>query len=151
MTQQLGILLPDYKNLIVENGDNFVRDLKFVSNSYRFLADSTGSPNVILMHNSFSVLAQEMGWNVLSVVQENPDIPISPRDLKDVITLLNSGKVDALFSEPQINQNLIDTIVNETGAKVYNLDPIVTSEDSDVDFIEKLNSNLTVIRKALVN
>jgi zinc transport system substrate-binding protein len=151
LTQQLAILLPDHKNLIVDNGENFVRDLKFVSNSYRIMADSIASPNVILMHNSFSVLAKEMGWNVLSVVQENPDIPISPRDLKDVITLLNSGKVEALFSEPQISQDLIDTIVNETGATVYNLDPIVNSEESDVNFIEKLNSNLTVIRKALVN
>ena len=65
---------------------------------------------------------------------------------------IKTNNIKALFTEPQYSSKVATTISNETGAKVYELDPIVTGDstpDSYDDYINKMKENLNVLKEAL--
>ncbi|MDU5261319.1 MAG: zinc ABC transporter substrate-binding protein, partial [Clostridium celatum] len=53
---------------------------------------------------------------------------------------------------PQYSSKIAETIATETGATVYELDPIVTGDstpDAYDDYINKMKENLNVLKEAL--
>jgi zinc transport system substrate-binding protein len=66
--------------------------------------------------------------------------------------MIKNTKVKALFAEPQYSGSAAQTIANETGVKVYTLDPGVTgdAEEKDYDsYIRIMENNLEVLTQAL--
>ncbi|MFA6940885.1 MAG: zinc ABC transporter substrate-binding protein, partial [Clostridiaceae bacterium] len=61
----------------------------------------------------------------------------------------NKLKVKALFAEPQYSAKAAETIANETGSKVYTLDPAVTGPMEADAYINIMDSNLKVLEEAL--
>ena len=60
--------------------------------------------------------------------------------------------ITSLFTEPQYSSKIANTIANETGTTVYELDPIVTGDatpDAYDDYINKMKENLNVLKEAL--
>ena len=54
-----------------------------------------------------------------------------------------------LFSEPQYENTALRTIARETGAKVYELDPIVTGDGSPTAYEDAMRGNIEALREAL--
>ena len=57
-----------------------------------------------------------------------------------------------IFTEPQYSPSAAQTIANETGAKIYTLDPVVTGEavpDSADDYLNKMRENMITLKAAL--
>ena len=57
-----------------------------------------------------------------------------------------------LFTEPQYSPAAAETIARETGAKIYQLDPVVTGEanESAMDaYIDTMKKNMAVLKEAL--
>jgi hypothetical protein len=59
-------------------------------------------------------------------------------------------RLDAvLFAEPQYSASAADVIAQETGAKVYTLDPVVTGEDSPDAYLSAMRKNTDTLLEAL--
>ena len=72
--------------------------------------------------------------------------------MEETIKKVQESKVKALFVEPQYPAKAAEVISQETGVKVYSLDPIVTGESNNKaydDYINKMNNNLKVLQEAL--
>ena len=78
-----------------------------------------------------------------------PDEPISPRMLKRVIQQVKDAGNPPLFSEPQYENTALRTIAQETGAKVYELDPLVTGDGSLTAYEDTMHKNLLTLTEAL--
>ena len=73
-------------------------------------------------------------------------------EIEEIINTIKSKNIKALFTEPQYSSKIAETIATETGATVYELDPIVTGDstaDAYDDYINKMKENLNVLKEAL--
>ena len=87
--------------------------------------------------------------DIVAVIEREPGTYPNARDVADIIDLVRSKEVKAIFIEPQYSRSAADTIARETGISVYVLDPIVTGELNKDAYIDMMNQNLKVLEEAL--
>ena len=69
--------------------------------------------------------------------------------LKRVIQQVKEAGNPPLFSEPQYENTALRTVAQETGARVYELDPLVTGDGALTAYEDTMRRNLDVLRQAL--
>lgn len=152
ITSQLSTLDPEHKTQYEANADEYISKLEALSAEMHSELDSLSNRNIITFHEAFPYFAKEFNLNIAGVIQIDADSEPSARDIEEVIKTIKEQHITALFTEPQYFSDIASTIANETGAKVYELDPIVTgeaNEDSYDDYINKMKQNLETLKEAL--
>ena len=75
----------------------------------------------------------------------------STESLKEVIEKVKAAGNPPLFSEPQYENAALRTVAQETGAPVYELDPLVTGDGAKTAYEDVMRKNLQVLLEALGN
>lgn len=107
---------------------------------------------IVTFHEAFPYLAAEFGLKVAAVIEREPGTEPTPQELAETIEKINSLPVKVIFTEPQYSSKAAETIARETGAKIFELDPIVTGEakpENLPDYIDRMLNNVIVLAKAL--
>ena len=108
--------------------------------------------DIVTFHEAFPYLAKELGLNVVAVIEREPGTEPTPQELADTIDKINALPVKVIFTEPQYSPKAAETIARETGAKIFELDPIVTGEakpENLLDYVERMLNNVVTLAKAL--
>ncbi len=145
----LSALLPDKAEQISANADKYIARLNALDAELREAIAALPKKKIVTFHEAFPYFAQAYGLEVVAVVALEPDEPISPRMLKQVIQKVKDAGCPPLFSEPQYENTALRTIAQETGAKVYELDPIVTGDGSPTAYEDAMRGNIEALREAL--
>ena len=152
IASQLEELDPTNKDAYETNTNTYVSKLENLSNEMHDELDNLPNRNIITFHEAFPYFAKEFNLNIAGVMQIEPDSEPSAKEIEEIIQTVKDNNITALFTEPQYSSKVANTIVDETGATVYELDPIVTGEatpDSYDDYINKMKENLNVLKEAL--
>ncbi|MFZ4482873.1 MAG: metal ABC transporter substrate-binding protein [Chthoniobacterales bacterium] len=116
------------------------------------LAPYAGTP-VITFHEAFPYFARDFNLRVVGVIEREPGAEPSARELADMIDLVRREDVKVLLAEPQYPHQSADVIARETGARVYELDPVVTGPAEPTAareaYCRAMEQNLTVLQEAL--
>ena len=105
--------------------------------------------DIITFHEAFPYFAEEFDLNIVSVVNREPDSQPSARELAETIRLIRGSGVKAVFAEPQYPKSAANIVANESGVKVYSLDPAVTGENSKDAYLDAMEGNLKTLEEAL--
>ena len=95
---------------------------------------------------------QEFKLNIVSVIEREPGTEPTPQELETTIAKVNTLPVKVLFTEPQYSPAAAETIAKETGAKIYQLDPVVTGEanlEAMDAYISAMKKNMNILKEAL--
>ena len=114
--------------------------------------DNLPNRDIITFHEAFPYFAEEFNLNIVGVIEIEPDSEPSAKEIENIISTIKEHNIKALFTEPQYSSRVAQTIANETGASVYELDPIVTGDSNSNaydDYINKMKENLNVLKEAL--
>ena len=144
-------LLPGSANKIAENAEAYISKLEALDAELREAIAALPEKQIVTFHEAFPYFAKAYGLEVVAVVALEPDEPISPRMLKRVIQQVKDAGCPPLFSEPQYENTALRTIAQETGAAVYELDPLVTGDGGLTAYEDTMHKNLAVLREALSN
>jgi len=116
------------------------------------LAPYAGTP-VVTFHEAFPYFGREFNLRIAGVVTHEPGAEPSAQELAQTIDLVRAQGVKAIFVEPQFSPRSAEVIARETGAKVYELDPVVTGPSEPAEakdaYWQAMEKNLTVLRQAL--
>ncbi|MBR4539614.1 MAG: zinc ABC transporter substrate-binding protein [Clostridia bacterium] len=145
----LSALLPDQKDRIAENAEAYIAKLSALDEELRAAVEPLPRKQIVTFHEAFPYFARAYGLEVAAVVALEPDEPISPRMLKQVIEKVRAAGNPPLFSEPQYENTALRTVAQETGATVYELDPLVTGDGAKTAYEDVMRKNLTVLLTAL--
>ena len=107
---------------------------------------------IVTFHEAFPYLAAEFGLKIAAVIEREPGTEPTPQELAETIEKINSLPVKIIFTEPQYSSKAAETIARETGAQIFELDPIVTGEakpENLPDYVERMLNNVIVLAKAL--
>ena len=152
ISSQLEDLNPENKESYEANTNTYVAKLEDLKNEMHEELDNLPNRDIITFHEAFPYFAEEFNLNIAGVIEIEPDSEPSAKEIEDVINTIKTKNIKSLFTEPQYSSKVAETIATETGATVYELDPIVTGDsnpDAYNDYINKMKKNLDVLKEAL--
>lgn len=116
------------------------------------LAPFAGTP-IVTFHEAFPYFAREFGLRLAGVIEREPGTEPAAGELAETVRTVRSAGVTALFVEPQFSDRAAQIIARETGAVVYELDPVVTGPKEPAKareaYIAAMEVNLKVLSAAL--
>ena len=152
IASQLETLNPENKDLYEANTNTYISKLENLKAEMHSELDNLPNRDIITFHEAFPYFAQEFNLNIVGVIEIEPDSEPSAKEIENIISTIKEHNIKALFTEPQYSSRVAQTIANETGASVYELDPIVTGDSNSNaydDYINKMKENLNVLKEAL--
>lgn len=146
---QLSEMFPEYADRFTRNTETYAKKLEALKD--RMHRELGGLPNrdIVTFHEAFPYFANEFHLNIVGVIEREPGSEPSVRELADTIDTIKKLKVKALFAEPQYPATAAETISEETGSKVYVLDPAVTGPMEPNAYLNIMEKNLNVLKEAL--
>jgi len=134
------------------NADAYIGKLEILKEKMHQSLEKIKNRDIITFHEAFPYFAKEFDLNIIAVIEREPGTAPSPKELEATIKTIKDSGVKALFAEPQYELKSAQVIANETGAKIYTLDPIVTG-DADAgsynEYITVMEANLKTLLEAL--
>ena len=149
MEKALAALLPDAADRIHANARQYTQRLLAVDEEVRSALKGVQNRTIVTFHEAFPYFAAAYDLQVAAVVALEPEEPISPRMLAEVIEKVKAAGNPPLFSEPQYANAALTAIARETGAPVYQLDPLVTGDGALTAYEDVMRGNLAVLLEAL--
>ena len=140
---------PKNREKYIKNAKDYIEKLELQSEKMHSDLENIKNRNIITFHEAFPYFAEEFDLNIVGVVEREPGSQPSAKELQETIETIKKLNVKAIFVEPQYPTKTAQIIANETGIKVYTLDPIVTGEMKDTSYIEIMNKNLETLKEAL--
>ena len=152
LCNQLSQIDPDHSIDYKKNALEYVTKLDELRDQMHNELDFLPNKDIVTFHEAFPYFAKEFDLNIVAVVEREPGTEPSPKELAETIEKLNALPVKVIFTEPQYSPSAAQTIANETGAKIYTLDPIVTGKaepTSADDYFNKMHENMITLKVAL--
>ncbi|HEX2985616.1 MAG TPA: metal ABC transporter substrate-binding protein [Caproiciproducens sp.] len=132
-----------------KNAQAYIARLSALRDKMHEELDGIQRRDIITFHEAFPYFAKEFGLNIAAVVNREPDSQPSARELAQTIRLIRSSGVRAVFAEPQYPQSAANIVAKESGVSVYSLDPGVTGSNDRGAYLNAMEQNLTVLKRAL--
>ena len=101
--------------------------------------------NLITFHDGFSYFAESFGLRILKAVEEESGSEASAKELIEIIDLVKSNDLPAIFTERNGSSAAAKVISAETGAKVYSLDMAMAGES----YFDAMYHNIRTVKEAL--
>ena len=152
ISSKLCELDPDRSEAYKRQTLDYVDELTTLRDELHLSLTMLPNRDIVTFHEAFPYFAKEFGLNVAAVIEREPGTEPTPQELAETIEKINSLPVKVIFTEPQYSSKAAETIANETGAQIFELDPIVTGEAKPVnllDYVNRMLNNIMTLAKAL--
>ena len=152
IAEQLKAADPKHADAYEKNAAAYIKKLEALKAEMHAELDTVPNKDIVTFHEAFPYFAKEFGLNIISVVEREPGTEPTPAELQATIEQVKKLPVKVLFTEPQYSPSAAETIVRETGAKIYTLDPVVTGEANDQAlnaYIDTMKKNMETLKTAL--
>ena len=142
---------PDGAQLYDRNAQAFSARLTALAGEFARLGRTIGCRRVVAQHDVFEFLAQDMGMEVVGVVQRHPGENPSAAEMLALVKRIRATGAQAVFIEPQYAADVATTVAREARVPVVALDPLATGPDeAPPDYYETvMRRNLDALRKTL--
>ena len=125
---------------------------KIASNAQAYcerLAALDAGRSIVTFHEAFPYFARAYGLHIAAVMSDEHEDSLSPKALREVIETVRAAGNPPLFTEPGSSSVAAQTISQETGAGIYELDPIVTGEAALDTYETRMLNNAYALKNAL--
>ena len=131
-----------------KNGDAYIRELNDLKAEMDEELKKIKGEKIITFHEAFAYFAKDYDLTISAVVEHNPGMEPSAKELADLIDAVARLKIKYIFAEPQYSSFAAEIVAKETGAKTLILDPIVTGPDDRTAYIKSMKKNTSVLAGA---
>ena len=96
----------------------------------------------VVFHDAFQYFEQRFGIEVIGALTVNPEVLPGAKQLAEIREVIEHEGVNCLFSEPQFNPSIAETIASDTGVKAAVLDPLGAELEPGKDLYFDLISDM---------
>lgn len=143
---------PDGAKEYNANAEKYLAELEELN---RYIQEQAGevpeeNRKLVTFHEAFPYFAEAYGFEQVGVILRNPDAEASSQQVAEVVRTIRKEDVPAIFTEPQFNSGLADTIAEEANVEVYELYSDTLSDTSDAgSYEEMMRTNVDRVVEAL--
>ena len=143
-------LFPDCEQQITENLNAYRDRLLALDETLREALSGT-QRKVIIFHEAFPYFAEACSLPVAAVINKEPEDSLPTAQLVRVAELIKTGESMPLILKSAEEDPAVNTLVNETGVSVCELDPMTSGpEDPPLDYYETVMiQNMKALQEAL--
>ena len=128
-----------------KNEEKYVEKLENLKEEYlEELKDLEGQKAVIL-NESFEYMAQELKIDTTTIKTDHEESTLSAETLKNVIDKMKNENISMIILDKNDNKSNAETIANETGAKIYELNSGLTGSLEKDTYIEQVKENINCL------
>ena len=96
----------------------------------------------VVFHDAYQYFEQRFGIEVIGALTVNPEVLPGAKQLAEIREVIEHEGVNCLFSEPQFNPSIAETIASDTGVKAAVLDPLGAELEPGKDLYFDLISDM---------
>ena len=78
----------------------------------------------VVFHDAYQYFEKRFGVEVIGALTVNPEVLPGAKQLAEIREVIEHENVNCLFSEPQFNPSIAETIAKDTGVKAAVIDPL---------------------------
>ena len=152
IAEQLEEADPAHADAYAANAKAYIEKLTSLQAEMHASLDNVPHKEIVTFHEAFPYFAEEFDLKIIGVIEREPGSEPTPEELEQTIAQVKQLPVKVLFTEPQYSPSAAETIARETGAKIYELDPVVTGEATPAAmdaYLDAMRKNMEVLQKAL--
>lgn len=151
LSKGLQSTFPQLAQDIGQNEKEYVLRLEALDETLKEGLKDLPNREIITFHEAFPYFAKAYNFNILAVITQEPEESLNPRELAEVITIVGDHPGISLFVEPQYSNLAAQTIAQQTGARIYTLDPLVTGKEENAltYYIDGMLENMKTLQEAL--
>ena len=149
MAEAMQALLPDQAALIASNAQAYQAKLTALDAELREKLSGLARRDIVTFHEAFPYFARAYGLHVVAVLALEPEESLTPQMVATLVDKVRAHNLPPLFTEPQYEDRAARAVAQETGAKVYELDPVVTGDGGLTAYEDTMRRNADVLLEAL--
>ena len=144
ITNQLSKIDKDNASTYKANSKKVIKDLDGLIKEVKNEINKDAS--VVVFHDAYQYFEKRFGLSVIGALTVNPDVMPGAEQLSEIREVIEHEKAKCIFSEPQFNPNIINSIASDTGVKTGVLDPLGANIDKGknmyFDLIKDMSNSL---------
>jgi zinc transport system substrate-binding protein len=127
--------------------------LRALDGKYREGLADCDRRELVTAHDAFGYLAARYGLEVIPIMGLSPEAEPTPRDLEEIVSLVEQRDVTTVFVEPLLSREVGETVAREAGVETAVLDPLegLTEEQlaAGENYFSVMEANLEALRAGL--
>ena len=144
ITNQLSKIDKDNASTYKANSKKVIKDLDGLIKEVKNEINKDAS--FVVFHDAYQYFEKRFGLSVIGALTVNPDVMPGAELLSEIREVIEHEKAKCIFSEPQFNPNIINSIASDTGVKTGVLDPLGANIDKGknmyFDLIKDMSNSL---------
>jgi zinc transport system substrate-binding protein len=138
---------PENKAKYEANAATYLQQLTALNTEFEQALKPFQDRTFITFHDAFPYLAKRYDLRQIAVV-EIPEDQLSPSDVKDTIDAVKQFQAKALFSEPGVDNKLLNSLSNDLKVTLRPLDSLEAGETDPQYYLTAMRSNLQTLKQA---
>lgn len=140
----------DAKNAEVytQNAQKYVDELNKLNEEYKSKLAKLNGEKAICLNEAFEYMGQELGMEMITIKTDHEESAISAGMLKSVINKVKEDDIKIIIIDKNDSKTNAETIANETGAKILELNSGLTGELNKDAYINQMRENMNILENA---
>ena len=138
---------PENKANYEANAARYLQQLADLNTEFQQRLSRFRDRRFVTFHDAFPYLAKRYQLQQIAVV-EIPEDQLSPADVKEAIDAVKQFQAKALFSEPGVDNKLLDGLAKDLNLKLRPLDSLEAGETDPQHYFTAMRSNLQTLEAA---
>ena len=140
----------DAKNaeIYTQNAQKYVDELNKLNEEYKSKLAKSNGEKAICLNEAFEYMGQELGMEMITIKTDHEESAISAGMLKSVINKVKEDDIKIIIIDKNDSKTNAETIANETGAKILELNSGLTGELNKDAYINQMRENMSILENA---
>ena len=140
ITRELSEIDPSNASTYESNSTKAINEIDQLISDTKSKINSNAS--YVVFHDAYQYFEKRFGVEVVGALTVNPEVLPGAKQLSEIREVIEHENINCLFSEPQFNPSIAETIAKDTGVKAAVIDPLGAELNPGKDLYFDLIGNI---------
>ena len=140
VTRELSEIDPSNASTYESNSTKAINEIDQLISDTKSKINSNAS--YVVFHDAYQYFEKRFGVEVVGALTVNPEVLPGAKQLSEIREVIEHENINCLFSEPQFNPSIAETIAQDTGVKAAVIDPLGAELNPGKDLYFDLIGNI---------
>ena len=137
---------PENAEIYEKNANQYIEELKQLRERYLSELEGLKGKKAICLNEAFEYMGQELGLEMTTVETDHEESTMSAEMLRSIIDEAKAENIEMIIIDKNDNKANAETIANETGATIYELNSGLSGNMDKDAYINAMEENLQLLK-----
>ena len=127
------------------NANQYIQEIENLKEEYAEKLQELEGRKAINLNEAFEYLGQELGMGMTTIETDHEESTLSAEMLRTIIDNMKEQDIEMIIVAKEDNKTNAETIANETGAKIYELNSGLTGELEKEAYLTAMEENWKIL------